>query len=188
MNYNFQDPRKLMPNLQINHIKVPEFQLNASGTEILKAKKIQVNPVNNQARSLSAQCNFRKVFQIPKASQNKENLERVSTSVSNVKKAEDCGRFRSQCRGATQKSEKKLRGSWFRRGKEGEGKEQALRAVPVIKLLNIGLECIKRVEKKNQDDLITFRPGAGQVRRETRFPRDIFTIEGRKKIVTTTNN
>lgn len=186
MNYNFQDPRKLMPNLQINHIKVPEFQLNASGTEILKAKKIQVNPVNSQARSLSAQCNFRKVFQIPKSSQNKENLERASSSVSNVKKFEDCGRFRSQCRGATQKSEKKLRETWVKRAKEGS--EQGLRPVPMIKLFNIGLECIKRAEKKNQDDLITFRPGAGQVRREARFPRDIFTIEGRKKIVATINN
>lgn len=175
-----------MPNIKINHIKVPEFQIGANGNEIIKAKKIQVNPISNQTRSLSAQCNFRKVFQVPRSSQNKENFVKVSTSVKAVGKLEDERRFRSQCRGADQTFEKRVRESWVKRSEICENKDQGEKVVPKIKLLNIGLECLKRAGKRNQEDLVTFRPGP--IRKETKFPRDVFSIEGRKKLGVIINN
>jgi hypothetical protein len=69
------NPKKLNMMPIVSHIKVPSFELNAQGKEILKAKKLALNFSHPKPRSLSAQTNIKNLFKIPrnKKQESKEN-------------------------------------------------------------------------------------------------------------------
>ena len=162
--------------MRVSHIKVPEFQINRNGTEIIKAKKIQVNPVKSQSRSESTRCNFRRVFQIPKSGLNKENSPDSSQKTKQT--SEESVRHKSLCRGAKAidaKYERSLNDGLMNRRSSCD-----TRVVPQIKLANLQVGTNENL-RKGQDDLITFRPNATPGRKDGRFPREVFRIESRRK-------
>lgn len=177
MNSILSIPKTFSNNMRISHIKVPEFQINRNGTEIIKAKKIQVNPLKSQSRSESTRCNFRRVFHIPRSGPNKENTP--ENMQKNKQKSEESTRPKSLCRGnklIDAKYEKISNDSLMNRRSSYD-----TRIVPKIRLVNVQIETNESF-KKGQDDLVTFRPSATPGRKDGRFPRDIFCIDSRKKI------
>lgn len=176
MNSIFPISKNFSNNLRISHIKVPEFQINRNGTEIIKAKKIQVNPLKSQSRSESTRCNFRRVFQIPRSGLNKENTP--ENMQKNKQKSEDSVRHKSLCRGnklIDAKIEKSLNDSFVSRRKTND-----MRIVPKIRLMNVTVETNGNF-KKGQDDLVTFRPDVTPSKKESRFPRDVFCIDSKRR-------
>ena len=158
--------------LRVSHIKVPEFQINRNGTEIIKAKKIQVSPL----RSESTRCNFRRVFQIPKSSLNGESTPRSMQK--NKQKSEESVRHKSLCRVnklIDSKNEKNLNESLLIRKKSNHG-----RIIPKIRLMNVTVEQNEDFNK-GQDDLVTFRLDVTPSRKEARFPREVFCIGSKRR-------
>jgi hypothetical protein len=173
MNPNLQVPKIFSQKIRISHIKVPEFQMTKHGTEIIKAKKIQVTPVKKQTRSESVRCNFRRVFHIPKANPNKENR---NDEVGRVDRSQEAPRHKSLCRGSEGKLERALGGA------EGRQNNQEKVMVPKIRLGNVPVNTsFLNHGKRIQEDLITFRPEVTPSRKDGRFPRDVFCIDSKRR-------
>ena len=182
----------------VSHIKVPSFEMNSQGKEILKAKKLTVNPPQTKSRSLSAHSNFRSIFKIPrnKKEVSKENAY-VFNKASNDKLQQDPNSSASAenktqnfteihylneiCQQMTHEHnllKKKLEDQEKILSNYSYNKCVPIKAkVPKINLTGHKISPLRAVERTEvkTEELITFRPVDTPSKKQFRFPREIFS-------------
>ena len=180
-----------------NYANIPSFESNVQGKEILKAKKIIVPPLQEQPRSLSSQNTFRSVFRIVdsrrtilrtslKNSSNpnrgliraKHLQENVPNKDEPYHELQDLSDMCQEVMKNHDSLKKKLKDQEkiikIYSGKVPESFTPiAMKSSFLLRNLSPLSIPIKRAEQ-NDDLNMTFRPSLTPIRKQFRFPRDIF--------------
>lgn len=204
MNSKIPNVRNINMMPIISHIKVPSLEVNSRGKEILRAKKLEVQPPQSRSRSLSAQGNFRKIFKAPKSSKDtskeilccssKSSQEKIvyeKLPINTVKKSQNFTeiKYLNEICQQMVKENTLLKSKLAQQEKmlkiHVEEKENQVR-VPKINLnfyraspMNAQVNSYDK-----RDNLVTFRPDLTPCKKHFRFPREVFCKESRRQLST----
>ena len=166
-----ENPKIKSNSCIVTHIKVPSIEVNSQGKEILKAKKLNLNPSTSKPRSASAKTSFREIFQIKTDRSTIETKSFLRTNAK-IKTFESQGhnfmdiQYLNKICQQMVKDQNVLKKKIEEQEKIIKNYAQNDLAIPKLK---IG---ITKVQSVRNEDLVTFRPGLSPMKKP--FPRDVF--------------